>query len=792
MSTTQSLSSGGSRKNGKGIRSATLSSPRNNYVVRVTVLGLAGISVDRLRCRDKRNRPFYPAEPSKMKAVVAFSSANDWTSMKGITALSRNLVSSPPPPSYNQYVITTTRHVAVWTASDSGSMGSVVTFEAYLTPEEEIAKSFGLTIALAEDDDEQVRKVALPFGIASLPIRGGECKGGKVVTLDLPVSNLVVNTIKKTTTLNEKTQKKKKIGTTSHRSSSLSPSMYPTMIAISPKSMTTTKKNGKDVTSTNIARKRGVPFQKLFQKEPKVNLPLERQRKEFENTYQMDTKNGDAILRVSMEVYEKGSDLEKIFVARRLRGDIYENNYPLTNNRNNRGSQLEKLYVARRLRCGNNFATTAATKGDTSSDNNNNIATNVKEVIDNTKNNVGSSAFTTGKSNNYNSSNSNKDTINATSTSSTAGWENNSFNFFQSENSNPESNNLYYNSQTDASGTYTTTDASAATAYDTYDESVNTDFEGTTVGGNTTEGETSDDNNARTVHSDTHTYGTIDNTTSASDAEHSWRNNSINANANDEDDDDYTLSFKGKENSIRATSSEDDEIDPNKKSFSATPAIEGDINNKKKSTNNTCGESYHEMNIFGHKVHVPFYNINSIENYSCSVIKSFSTSKEETSSSSQAAATGYSVSTRLKSFVGTMKNEMNTITFNAMKKSKKIPKRTTTSDITQKISNKQYNNDSDNDTQDTAVEEEDEEGEANAPERKESTTYNKGTSNNRHNSPSAWASSMKDNVAFRWMRFVLCQQPEEAVTPHQKKEEPMDWFKERMYITTPSKTSRAK
>eukprot|EP00548_Thalassiothrix_antarctica_P021113 CAMPEP_0194195954 /NCGR_PEP_ID=MMETSP0154-20130528/76407_1 /TAXON_ID=1049557 /ORGANISM="Thalassiothrix antarctica, Strain L6-D1" /LENGTH=724 /DNA_ID=CAMNT_0038920517 /DNA_START=94 /DNA_END=2269 /DNA_ORIENTATION=- len=326
-----------------------------------------------------------------MKAVVAFSSADDWTTMEGITELSKNLLPSPLLPSYNQSVITTTtRHVAIWAASDTASpIGSVVTFETNLTPEEEISKLFGLTIAFSEEDNEHKHKVALPFGIATLSIKGDECKGGKIVTIDLPVSNLVASKNEETKTSEEGNNNEK----TSTKNEKL-PSSYPTMIAIPSRTITTTKeKTSKDAkTSTNTTKEQGISFQELFQIEPMVYLPLEQQRKEFENAYQMDSKTGEAILRVSMEVYEKGSDLEKIFVSRRLRGDIYETDLLLPNNTNNRGSQIDKLHAARRLHRGNdNNTATAATKGDTSPENNKNnnntTTTYVKQVINNTATN---------------------------------------------------------------------------------------------------------------------------------------------------------------------------------------------------------------------------------------------------------------------------------------------------------------------------------------------------------------------------------------------------------------------
>jgi hypothetical protein len=63
------------------------------------------------------------------------------------------------------------RHVAVW-ASDTSTLGSVVTFEANLPSVENQSSSpivFDLTIALVEDDGQD-HTIALPFGVTTLGI----------------------------------------------------------------------------------------------------------------------------------------------------------------------------------------------------------------------------------------------------------------------------------------------------------------------------------------------------------------------------------------------------------------------------------------------------------------------------------------------------------------------------------------------------------------------------------------------------------------------------------------------
>jgi hypothetical protein len=276
----------------------------HNHVVRVTVLGLAGITVDRLKCRDKSNQPSAPVEPRKMKAVVAFSRNSN---MKGMSALSKPLARSPADDivvgqqgkvhiddetatNTTDYVDRPQRHVAVW-ASDTSSLGSVVTFEVPLMSfekEPHAPKSLDLTIALAEDDQSE-HHVALPFGVATLAIAGNECKHGGSIKLDLPVLSLSA------------ARPLKKVGGDKRKGVS----GYP-MIAISPK-------------TKDLPKKRS-GLQRLFNRQQKVQVPTETARNSFADAYAMDT-SGDAILRVSLEIYEKRSELEKTFKSRNLRGD---------------------------------------------------------------------------------------------------------------------------------------------------------------------------------------------------------------------------------------------------------------------------------------------------------------------------------------------------------------------------------------------------------------------------------------------------------------------------------------
>ena len=274
------------------------------HVVRVTVLGLAGITVDHSKCKESSKDA--PAVPSRMRAVVAFSRNS---AIRGTTSLSKPLarspnddiimtgssVKSPNVKDYETYTTNTVdptkpqRHVAVWT-SENATLGSVVTFDANLHRSESFStktstfapKSFEMTIALTEDDNRD-NKVALPFGIATIVISGDECKSGHSIKLDLPVLRL-------------------------QDAKPLSSQEYP-MIAIAPKDVEEPQQKKKLVQRL---------FQRSGSKVPTLpKYPSMKARNAFWSAYTMDA-DGDAIIRVSLEVYEKGSALERFFVNRRV------------------------------------------------------------------------------------------------------------------------------------------------------------------------------------------------------------------------------------------------------------------------------------------------------------------------------------------------------------------------------------------------------------------------------------------------------------------------------------------
>lgn len=281
------------------------------HTVRVTVLGLAGITVDRSKCNE--NTKDGPPPPSKMKAVVAFSRNSV---IRGTTSLSKPLARSPnddilmtgssdksrngkDDDTYATSKLESTRlqrHVAVW-ASDNATLGSLVTFNANLHRSSSAQKStassafapmsYELTIALTEDE-RQESKVALPFGIATLAISGDECISGRPVKIDLPVLRL-------------------------QDAKPLSSKGYP-MIKIAPKQMTECNQKKKSKLVRRLFKRNGGKGQ------PPPSAPSADAQAAFASAYTMDA-DGDAIIRVSLEIYEKGSELERHFLDRHARGE---------------------------------------------------------------------------------------------------------------------------------------------------------------------------------------------------------------------------------------------------------------------------------------------------------------------------------------------------------------------------------------------------------------------------------------------------------------------------------------
>mmetsp|Transcript_5 Transcript_5/g.9 ORF Transcript_5/g.9 Transcript_5/m.9 type:complete len:332 (+) Transcript_5:113-1108(+) len=238
----------------------------SRHVVRMTVLGLSGITVQRGQCRDVQSvetpTPGAPAPPSQMQALVAFTSNNV---VKGRTNLSSYLERKKEEPiilrkNYQQ------THVALWGSDSSNELGSVVTFEEQLDG----GKTFGMTVAMAEEGSH----MALPFGVSEFTLTGEECVNGSSLTLNIPVVPL-----------------------------SYSGKMKPL-----------------SVVAVDSPKRKGF-FSRIRSR--KQIFPSSPEEGAFNKTYSIlepsPNSKSIAILRVLLELYEKGSGLEKMFVGKRYR-----------------------------------------------------------------------------------------------------------------------------------------------------------------------------------------------------------------------------------------------------------------------------------------------------------------------------------------------------------------------------------------------------------------------------------------------------------------------------------------
>lgn len=327
------------------------------HVVRVTVLGLAGITVDRSKCRYSAKDEDLPASPSKMRAVVAFSRNS---MIRGTTTLSKPLTRSPnddvvvttteaeevevPPPADSGEVLAKSvetngdklspathdsgtegaliaggddeatletkstkssvvppprRHLAVW-ASEEGKIGSSVTFEANLHRSDMggTRKSTGASSTYAP------KSYDLTIGLT-------EASDNDQAALALPLGVATLAVSGDESSRGENVTVDLPVWTLSQTrplDTSDGTGGYP-VITLAPASETTSD-------GLTLKKKR-TGFQRLFSKKDKygnITFPSSTERDAFAAAYSMDSA-GDAILRVSVEVKEKDSTVGASTVA---------------------------------------------------------------------------------------------------------------------------------------------------------------------------------------------------------------------------------------------------------------------------------------------------------------------------------------------------------------------------------------------------------------------------------------------------------------------------------------------
>lgn len=356
---------GGARGGGGGANDARSAS--RDHVVRVTVLGLAGVVVNRAPVaapetiapapsrRGRRGNKHkdvapppspslpdcVPLDPSDLKAVVAFSRNRR---VNGISPPSLPL--APSPSNREGDDPERGRYIAVWgsvgeddddcsaprddrdaddkaAVEDGHSVGGASIASSAFAP-----KSFEVTVALG--DERRVGRAAYTVGVATLAITGEECaREGAARVVDLPVLSL----------------DQARPGVSMGSGKTMRP-WYPVIAlgnvatdaeeAVEETPVDAAEDSAacdSDAASTNGKKKKRLGLKRLFRKrstsEKNLNDPVAdsapnpnkralfvaEEKEAFSRIYGIDSS--DAVLRISVEVYEKGSELE--WVVRRNR-----------------------------------------------------------------------------------------------------------------------------------------------------------------------------------------------------------------------------------------------------------------------------------------------------------------------------------------------------------------------------------------------------------------------------------------------------------------------------------------
>ena len=175
----------------------SLDSPSDlKHVVHVNVLGIAGIVVDRKKCRDVTGDDRSPSPPDQMTAVVGISECYQ-ESTDDVTTFSSALVHAPTAKASNDEVKSPNdvqRQIAVWASNQKGETpGSIVKskiLDLKSTDEnrsKRVPKFLDLKVALAKSSDS-IHHTAVVIGKACIEITEDMMSGVHTRTLDLPVT----------------------------------------------------------------------------------------------------------------------------------------------------------------------------------------------------------------------------------------------------------------------------------------------------------------------------------------------------------------------------------------------------------------------------------------------------------------------------------------------------------------------------------------------------------------------------------------------------------------------------
>ena len=163
----------------------------SKHIVHVNVLGVAGIVVDRMKCRDITGDDRSPCPPEQMTAVVGITEYGA-NSIDSITTFSSELAHAPSTKSKDdgKLHMKTQRHIAVWGSNDNGETPGSVVKSKVLNLNGKKPKLLDLNVALVKSDEGKDH-TAVVIGTARIKITPGMIIGKYTKIIDLPVHQVL-------------------------------------------------------------------------------------------------------------------------------------------------------------------------------------------------------------------------------------------------------------------------------------------------------------------------------------------------------------------------------------------------------------------------------------------------------------------------------------------------------------------------------------------------------------------------------------------------------------------------
>ena len=285
------------------------------HVVRVTFLGAAGIVHNPSTSGPNNNG--VDEDPTKL-CVAASISRNRIA--RGITSGLSGALRQPSRHTHSNDG-RTGRYVAVWERkNDRTSKSNTLMFEEELQPcgdEEDgfAPKTFCLTLGLATGaDTTDALPIAIPVGCADFVITGKETLDGNPIQLDLPLTGGLE--AEKHVPLLDLTD-----GTNAAAAvlqTNLSPKNVKNKKSMMSRLFSRTNQNNSQ--QANISETTSNDQTSIFQRQ---HPPTIAERAQFLQKYAIDPSGG-AVLRIGLEVFQRGSELEKVFRTknRKRRGEL--------------------------------------------------------------------------------------------------------------------------------------------------------------------------------------------------------------------------------------------------------------------------------------------------------------------------------------------------------------------------------------------------------------------------------------------------------------------------------------